>query len=59
MKVAKLVKVEFTTIVIVDSDASELETLELAKQGFINKIENDELIDNLVEIVLDREMPYE
>jgi hypothetical protein len=58
MKVAKLVKVSLMTRVIVDETATERDILESCQGKFIEKIEY-ELSENLEEIVLDEECPYD
>lgn len=58
-KKARLVKIELITRVVADSDASDEELVELASSGFIQKLQNGEALDNLVDIVDDTECPYE
>jgi hypothetical protein len=58
MKVAKLVAVSFLTRVIVDQNATEEETLEIAKKNFAFKLE-DELSENIDYIIDDLECPFD
>lgn len=57
-KVAKLVTVSFITRVVVDEDATNEEILETAKPNYIEKLNNNELLDNLDRIEDDTECPY-
>lgn len=57
-KVAKLVIVSLMTRVIVEDTATDEETVAQAKRGFQDKLDNDELMDNLEEIVDDKEAPF-
>lgn len=58
MSIAKLVAVSFLTRVIVDENATTEEILEASKQGFIAKVVNSELEDNLEYIKDDTECPF-
>ena len=57
-KVAKLVTITLKTRVIVDVDASEEEIMQEAKSDFQDKLDNDELIENLDSIEDDEECPF-
>lgn len=57
-KVAMLVTFSFVTRVIVDEDASEEDIVNAAKEGIQEKVNNDELWDNLDKIEEDEECPY-
>lgn len=56
MKVAKLVTIELITRVIVDENATDEEIVEAAKAGFQEKLDNNELLENLESIKDDTEM---
>lgn len=58
-KKAKLVTISLMTRVIVDEDATDEQILDAAKSNFLDKINNNELMENLDEIVDDNECPYE
>jgi type III secretion system FlhB-like substrate exporter len=58
MKVARLVTISLTTRVIVEDTATDEEILQEAKENYLNKIYNDELLENLMEINEDEEMPF-
>jgi hypothetical protein len=58
MLVAKLVTVTLVTRVIVDVNETDEDTIAEAKQGFQHKVDNDELLDNLISIEIDTECPY-
>jgi len=57
MKVAKLVSVELTTRVTVDDIMTDEEIVIAARERLVTKCNNYELIENLVEVVEDTEMP--
>lgn len=57
-KVAKLVYVTLLTRVIVDEDATDEEIIAVAKPNYLDKIHNNELIENIEKIVEDEECPY-
>tara|TARA_R110000796_G_scaffold1673_4_gene6977 strand:+ start:1092 stop:1817 length:726 start_codon:yes stop_codon:yes gene_type:complete len=57
-QVAKLVAVSLLTRVIVDEDASDEDILDKAKTKFQDKLNNNELDDNLEYIEDDTECPY-
>ena len=57
-KVAKLVAVSFLTRVVVKETATEEEVLKEAKIKFQDKLDNNELADNLEYIDPDEECPY-
>lgn len=57
-KVAKLVAVSLLTRVIVDKNATEAETLEIAKRKLKDKLET-ELNENVEYITEDEESPYD
>jgi hypothetical protein len=57
-KVAKLVYVSLATRVVVDSDATDEQILEIAKANFLEKV-NTELGEHLEEIIDDKECPYD
>jgi len=58
MKVAKLVMVSLMTRVIVDENATNEDIVGKAHKGFQDKLNNDELIDNLEGILDDVEVPF-
>jgi hypothetical protein len=57
-KIALLVKVELTTRVVVDENATDEEIALASKKGLMAKIENDEILENMVEAIVDKECPY-
>jgi hypothetical protein len=57
-KVAKLVYVSLATRVVVDSDATDEQILEIAKANFLEKV-NTELGEHLEEIIDDEECPHD
>ena len=57
-KVARLVEYSLRTRVIVDENATEDEIIEASYKGILDKVENRELGDNLVESDLDTECPF-
>lgn len=57
-KVAKLVTISLTTRVVVDSSATDEQTLEQAKKEFQAKLDNNELFENLESIEPDNECPF-
>jgi hypothetical protein len=57
-KIAKLVTVSLMTRVVVDENATDEQILDQAKANFQEKIDNNELGDNLEEIVDDTECPF-
>ncbi len=59
MLVAKLVTVTLVTRVVVEANATDEDIMAEAKSNYQTKIDNDELIENLVEIRDDEECPYE
>ena len=56
-KMAKLVTVEYTVRVIVDSDATEQDIVRVAIPKIIESVKN-ETFENLVSISKDREAPF-
>jgi len=56
-KVARLVEFSLRTRVIVDENATEDEIIRASYKGIQDKINNEELGDNLVENELDEECP--
>lgn len=58
MKVAKLITVSLVTRVIVDSESSEVDIANAAKDALKEQIEND-IHDNVESIVDDTECPYD
>ena len=58
MKVAKLVMVSLMTRVNVNENATEEEIVGKAQKRFQAKLDNNELMDNLEEIIDDEEMPF-
>jgi hypothetical protein len=57
-KIAKLVRVSFTTRVVVEDTASVDEIIEVARPRFKKQMDL-ELYENLEEIVVDTECPYD
>jgi len=57
-KIAKLVTITLTTRIIVDTNASEEEIVKAAQPKFIEKLKNNELMENLEDIVNDTECPF-
>lgn len=58
-KKAIIVEYTFMTRVIIDTEKENIdEVVRLSKQNIIDKINNDELHDNLSEWYDDEEMPY-
>lgn len=57
-KVAKLVTVSLTTRVVVDENATEEQIAEATKQRYIQRINNNEVLENITEIVEDKECPF-
>lgn len=57
-KVAKLVTVSFITRVIVNEDATDDQIMVEAKPNFYDKLNNNELFDNLESIIDDEQCPY-
>lgn len=58
MKVAKIVHVSLMVRVVVDESLSDEQVAEVAKGKLINKI-NNELHENIEEIYIDFDMPYD
>lgn len=56
--VAKLVYVTLVTRVIVDESDDEVAIMAKAKKGFQAKIDNDELVENILKIKKDKECPH-
>lgn len=59
MKVAKLVLVEFMVRVIVDENYTDEQLTEKIKVKVLEKVNNDELFENLTEVKDDEEVPYQ
>jgi len=57
-KKAKLATISLTTRVIVDEHATYEQILDAAKSKFLEKIHNNELMENLEAIVDDTALPY-
>lgn len=59
-KKAYLVKVEFTTRIVIDEkDINNDEVIfKLVTNNIIKKIDNDEVLENIMKIVEDKECPY-
>ncbi len=55
--VAKLVTVSFTTRVVVNEEATDSDILEVAKEKFVEQVNND-IHDNLISISNDTECPF-
>jgi len=56
-KKAKLVTFSFITRVVVDEDASDEQIVEIAKSKIQDKLDNNELMENLDDIKDDLEIP--
>ena len=57
-KVAKLVCVSLMTRVIVDENATDEEIMQKARPQFVEKLNEDGLLDHLESIEDDEEMPF-
>jgi hypothetical protein len=57
-RVAKVVTISLMTRVIVDENATDEQIVDAAKSKFIEKINNNELMENLEDIVEDTECPF-
>lgn len=57
--VAKLVTFSLMTRVIVRDNADDDEIAEAAKQGILNKVNHNELVENIEDVKDDTEMPYD
>lgn len=58
MKVAKLATVSLTTRVIVEDTTTDEQIMNLATPKFIDKLQNNEALENLESIIDDEECPY-
>lgn len=58
MKKALLVTVELTTRVVVNENATDEEIAEAIKPNLIERIQNNEAGENIVEIKHDKELPF-
>ena len=59
MKVAKLVLVEFLVRVIVDENYTDDQLTEKIKVKVLDKVNNNEIFENLTEVKDDEEVPYQ
>jgi uncharacterized protein (UPF0212 family) len=58
MKKAKLVYISLATRIIVDENATDEEIMKQAIPKFIDKLNDDGILDNVEDIVDDEECPY-